>query len=195
MHDNNIFITLLLIIIAAALGYLIATLRAQKKMRELQDSNLKLQTQAEQEHRLYEQKQQALDESKKHFTETFNTLSREALNKNNEAFLQLAQEKLKQFQVEAKGSLAMKEKAIENLVKPIKEALEKTEKQVRQIENERKEAYGALHKHLESLAETQNKLHGETRNLVAALKRPEVRGQWGEMTLKRLAELAGMVEH
>ncbi|MDH5547714.1 MAG: DNA recombination protein RmuC [Gammaproteobacteria bacterium] len=195
MTTSNIVISLLIFAIALALGYLIATLRAQKQLRELQDKNLALQTQVDQEHRLYEQKQQALDESKKHFAETFTSLSRDALNKNNEAFLQLAQEKLKQFQVEAKGSLEMKEKAIENLVKPIKEALEKTEKQVRQIENERKEAYGALNKHLESLAETQNKLQSETRNLVAALKRPEVRGQWGEMTLKRLAELAGMVEH
>jgi DNA recombination protein RmuC len=73
--------------------------------------------------------------------------------------------------------------------------LEKTEQQIRFVEKERKEAYGALHKHLETMAATQANLQSETRNLVKALRRPEVRGQWGEMTLKRLVELAGMVEH
>jgi DNA recombination protein RmuC len=81
------------------------------------------------------------------------------------------------------------------MVKPIREALDKTEKQLRLIENERKEAYGSLTRHLHEMAQTQQLLQGETRNLVKALRRPEVRGQWGEMTLKRLAELAGMVEH
>jgi DNA recombination protein RmuC len=66
---------------------------------------------------------------------------------------------------------------------------------VRLMESERKQAYGALHKHLETLAQTQQLLHGETSKLVTALRRPEVRGQWGELTLKRLAELAGMVEY
>ena len=102
---------------------------------------------------------------------------------------------LKQFHVQAKGDLDLKEKAVENMVRPIREALEKTEQQVRLMEKERKEAYGALHKHLETMTQTQLLLQGETRNLVQALRRPEVRGQWGEMTLKRLAELAGMVEH
>ena len=195
MDSNIVFVSLFIFIIALSLGYLIAGLRHQKQLRQIQDQNLALKTELESERNQFRQKELALEESKKHFAASFNALSRDALNKNNEAFLQLAQEKLTQFQVEAKGSLEMKEKAIENLVKPIKEALEKTERQVHQIERERKEAYGALHKHLETMTETQLKLHGETRNLVAALKRPEVRGQWGEMTLKRLAELAGMVEY
>ncbi|MCH6582396.1 MAG: DNA recombination protein RmuC, partial [Proteobacteria bacterium] len=80
-------------------------------------------------------------------------------------------------------------------MKPIRETLEKAEQQMRLMENERKQAYGALHKHLETLTQTQQTLHSETRNLVQALRRPEVRGQWGEMTLKRLVELAGMVDH
>jgi DNA recombination protein RmuC len=128
-------------------------------------------------------------------TESFSHLSSQALKHNSEEFLKLAQENLKQFQAKAEGDLTQKEKAIENMVKPIKEALEKTEKQIRTMEHERKEAYGALNKHLETMAHTQQVLQGETANLVKALSRPEVRGQWGEMTLKRLAELAGMVEH
>jgi DNA recombination protein RmuC len=127
--------------------------------------------------------------------ETFSHLSSQALKHNNEEFLKLAQENLKQFQTQARGELSQREQAIESLVKPIREALEKTEKQIRVMENERKEAYGALTHHLETMAQTQQALQGETRNLVKALSRPEVRGQWGELTLKRLAELAGMVEH
>ena len=103
-------------------------------------------------------------------------------------------ENLKQFHVKAESDLALREKAVANLVEPIHKALEKTEQQVRELEKERKQAYGSLTKHLETMAESQHMLRGETRHLVQALRRPEVRGQWGEMTLKRLAELAGMVD-
>ena len=102
---------------------------------------------------------------------------------------------MKQFEIKAEDNLNQKEKAIEGLVKPIRDALDKTESEMRRMENERKQAQGALTQHLESIAESHKLLQSETRNLVQALRRPEVRGQWGELTLKRLAELAGMVEH
>jgi len=167
--------------IAFALGWLIARLRAQTLVTELTTTLDIERRQAE--NRLAE------------VEKTFAMLSSEALRQNSNSFLQLAQESLKQFHVQAKGDLDLKEKSVENMVRPIREALEKTEQQVRLMEKERKEAYGALHKHLETMTQTQLLLQGETRNLVQALRRPEVRGQWGEMTLKRLAELAGMVEH
>jgi DNA recombination protein RmuC len=180
--DNTSILTLLLAAaIAGTLGWLIARLRAQRIITELT-------TTLELERRQAENK---LAEVEK----TFALLSGEALRQNSKSFLQLAQESLKQFHVQAKGDLDLKEKSVENMVRPIREALEKTELQVRLMEKERKEAYGALHKHLETMTQTQLLLQGETRNLVQALRRPEVRGQWGEMTLKRLAELAGMVEH
>lgn len=126
---------------------------------------------------------------------TFAALASQALKQSNQSFLQLANETLARFHNEAKGELEKKEKAVEGLVKPIRDALEKTEAQIREIEKDRKEAYGALHSHLQQMATTQQQLQSETRNLVQALRRPEVRGQWGEMTLRRLVELAGMVEH
>ncbi|MHB8536051.1 MAG: DNA recombination protein RmuC [Sulfuricaulis sp.] len=167
--------------LAAAVGWFIAQLRSQKRIAEL-TTTLELERKSAQE------KLAGLEQ-------TFVALSQRALKDNNATFLQLAQESLKQFHVQAKGDLDLKEKAVENLIKPVREALEKTEQQLRIMENERKEAYGSLTKHLETMTQTQQLLQGETRNLVQALRRPEVRGQWGELTLRRLAELAGMVEH
>ena len=88
-----------------------------------------------------------------------------------------------------------REKAIEALVAPIREALDKTEQQIQRIEKERAETFGSLKSSIESVVVGQQALQKETRSLVNALRRPEVRGQWGELTLRRLAELAGMVEH
>ena len=126
---------------------------------------------------------------------TFAALSASALQNNNRAFVELAQQVLGRFQIEAKGDLNLKQQAIADLVKPIREALDKTETQLQQLERERRESHGALNQHLKTLTQTQQELQNETRNLVKALRRPEVRGQWGELTLRRLAELAGMVEH
>jgi len=168
-------------LLAAGVGWFLAHARSQKRLAELATT--------------LELERKAAQEKLANLEQTFATLSNRALRENNAAFLQLAQETLKQFHVQAKGDLDLKEKAVENLIKPVREALEKTEQQLRLMESERKEAYGSLSKHLETMTQTQQLLHGETRNLVQALRRPEVRGQWGEMTLKRLAELAGMVEH
>ena len=178
LHFILIFIGL---IVGGLFGWLLAHLRNQKRITSL-ETTLDLERQAA---------GKALSE----IENTFVNLSNQALKSNNQTFLQLAQEVLKQFHVQAKGELDQKEKGIENLVKPIREALENANKQIQQIEKERKEAYGELHAHLQNMAETQSNLQNETRNLVQALRRPEVRGQWGEMTLKRLAELAGMVAH
>lgn len=162
-------------------GWLLAHARAQRRLTAL-ETTLAL----ERQHAALQE--QSLEKS-------FAALAAGALKSNNQAFLQLAQETLKQFHVQARSDLEQKEKAVEGLVRPIHEALQKTEQQIRAMEQERQTAYGALRQHLETLAQTQQQLQGETRNLVQALRRPEVRGQWGEMTLKRLAELAGMVEY
>ncbi len=174
-------ILLIGIVLGAVLGWLVASLRSSRRLAEL-DTTL-------QHERLSSQEREQAFESR------FVQLSQQALANNHEAFLRLAKETLGQFHIQAKGDLDLKEKAIESLVKPIREALDKTEQQIRKIENERQAAYGALKTHLEGMAQTQQLLQSETRNLVQALRRPEVRGQWGELTLRRLAELAGMVEH
>ena len=182
-------------LIGGLLGALLVYLILQRRISLLDNEKTQLTTTLELERRNHIEKLETLEKARGQLADTFSTLSSQALKHNSEEFLKLAQENLKRFQSQANNDLEKKEKAIEHLIGPIREALEKTERQIHGMEKERKEAYGALHKHLETMAETQANLQSETRSLVQALRRPEVRGQWGELTLKRLAELAGMVEH
>ncbi len=186
-----LFICLLLI----GFGALLAQWRNQRIITALKERNAELGITLQLERRSHAEKIASQRADRVQLNHAFNSLASRALRHNNETFLKLARENLHQFQLQASNELAQKEQAVENLVNPIKEALEKTERQLHQMENERKEAYGALNKHLETLTRSQQMLQDETRNLVQALRRPEVRGQWGELTLKRLVELAGMVEH
>lgn len=186
---------LIAIVIATLIGSLITYIYLQRKLSDLREKNTELSTRLEVEQLNSNEKIEALEKARTQLSDTFTALSSQALKNNNEEFLKLARENLKQYQSQAVNELEKKEKAIEHLLNPIKESLSKTEQQIQSIEKERKESQGALHKHLESMAQTQSVLQDETRKLVTALRRPEVRGQWGEMTLKRLAELAGMVEH
>lgn len=188
-------IILITAVLAAAAGYLFAYIRQQHRNTALREQNIELRTSLDHQKQLQQEQATAYEKTRDQLNEAFAKLSGEALKHNSSEFLKLAQENLKQFQLGAQHELEKKEKNIENLIKPIREALDKTEKQIRDIENERKQHYGSLSKHLESMAQSQSQLQNETRNLVQALRRPEVRGQWGELTLKRLAELAGMVEH
>ena len=180
---------------AAVFGALLAFLFFSGKISRLRNENAKLEISLELERKATDVQYQSMQQMNKQLKDSFNALASEALQSNNSQFLRLAKENLEQFHIKAEGELEKREKAVENLVKPIREALDKTESQVRKMENERMQAHGALTRHLETMAESHRLLQNETRNLVQALRRPEVRGQWGELTLKRLAELAGMVEH
>ena len=137
----------------------------------------------------------ALELASSQLAGTLAELANRSLKSNSETFLRLAEQNLSAQHERARGELSERERAVENLVKPIREALGKTEKQIADIEKARGEAYGSIRSELANMQEHQRALQTETRNLVNALRRPEVRGQWGEMTLRRLAELAGMVEH
>ena len=136
-----------------------------------------------------------LGQARQELAETFQALSGEALKQNNEAFLDLARSSFATLQAEAKGDLAQRQQAIDSLVKPLQDSLHRYDDQLRQLEQSRQAAYGGLDQHLKLLAESQQKLQSETGNLVKALRAPAIRGQWGEITLKRVAELAGMVAH
>ena len=127
--------------------------------------------------------------------ESFSALSADALKSNNASFLDLAKSTLETFQSEAKGDLEARQKAVETLVAPIRESLDKVGAQVEGLERSRQGAYASLTEQVKSLASTQRELQSETGNLVKALRTPNVRGRWGEMQLRRVVEMAGMMAH
>ena len=183
------------LLLGAAIGAVAAAVFFNRRLGRMRDECTRLSTELEFEHKSSAGQQALHEQLNRQFKDIFNAMAADALKDNNTQFLRLAKENLEKLHIKAEGELEKREKAIETLVKPISDALEKTEKQVRKMEADRQQAHGALSKHLETIAESHRILQGETRNLVQALRRPEVRGQWGELTLKRLAELAGMVEH
>src|SRR5258708_17598909 len=125
----------------------------------------------------------------------FKALAADALKSNNSSFLQIAQETLKRFQSEAKGDLDARQKAVSDVITKVRDSLNKVDAQSQQIEKERGQAYGALHAQVQSLITTQKELQSETGNLVRALRTPNVRGRWGEIQLRRVVEIAGMLSY
>jgi DNA recombination protein RmuC len=136
-----------------------------------------------------------LEAMKTEMTDTFNALSSAALKSSSEDFLRLASEHLGKVVAETKGKLGEHQAAINGLIKPLHDELKRYEEQVRLIEESRHKAYGSLEEQLRALASTHEQLQRETSNLVSALKKPQVRGRWGEITLRRVAELSGMSAH
>ncbi len=135
------------------------------------------------------------DEAQRKLTDAFEVLSSKALKSNNESFLQLARVSLEKFQEGARGDLEQRQKAIVDLVGPVRESLDKVDVKLQHLEAARTGAYATLTEQVRSMLDSQNLLRAETGNLVKALRAPAVRGRWGEVQLKRVAELAGMIEH
>lgn len=165
------------------------------QISDLKAQQAQLQTTLNKERQATEEKLAILNEATKKLTDTFDSLSSAALRKNNQTFLELAKTTLEGFQATAAGDLSTRQQAIETLVKPLQESLQRYERQITAIEQERQKAYGSVSEHLRSVVETQKKLQTETGNLVTALRSPVVRGRWGEITLKRVVEMAGMKEY
>lgn len=154
-----------------------------------------LETQLDHERKATREKVAVLDEAQKRFADVFKALSAEALRHNNTSFLELAKSTLEKTQEGARGELEKRQGAIDALVRPMRESLEKVGDKINDLEKARTGAYEALTTQVRLLGETQNYLRSETSNLVRALRSPIVRGRWGEIQLRRVVELAGMVEH
>jgi DNA recombination protein RmuC len=165
------------------------------QLSDLKSNNRELQTLLETERESAREKSNLLQKATENLSDAFKALSADALRSNNQAFLELAKTTLERFQSEAKGDLEQRQRAVENLVAPIKEALEKYDQQIQSIERSRREDYGSLTQHMQSLLISEQRLQQETGNLVKALRTPNVRGRWGEYTLRRVVELAGMAEY
>jgi DNA recombination protein RmuC len=175
----------------------LAATRAE--LPRLQETNTQLRTDAasllatlEHERKSAAEKLAIVDRATEELREAFQALAADALRSNNQSFLQLAKASLERFQGEAKGDLEARQKAVENLVAPIKESLDKVDNQIQQLEKDRSQAYGTLTEQVQSLIGTQKALQAETGNLVKALRTPAVRGRWGEIQLRRVVEIAGM---
>jgi len=154
-----------------------------------------LETQLNAERKASIEKLGLLEDAQTNLSDAFKALSAEALNKNSQNFLSLARETLGHFQETAKGDLDTRHKAIGELVQPLKESLEKVDTKIRELESSRASAYSSLTEQVRHLATSQVQLQTETSKLVNALRSPIVRGRWGEIQLRRVVELAGMLQH
>jgi len=143
----------------------------------------------------FEEQKALIEAMKTEMTDTFNALSSAALKSSSEDFLRLASEHLGKVVADTKGKLGEHQAAMDGMIKPLYETLKRYEEQIRSIEESRHKAYGSLEEQLRALALTHENLQRETSNLVSALRKPQVRGRWGEMQLRRVAELSGMSMH
>jgi len=183
----------------AQLARLDETERLVKEQRELilqlQVENTELKTKIAEERKNIAKQMELLEKARQELSDTFRALSAEALKSNNQSFLTLARSIFENFLKEASQDLTERQKSIDRLVEPIKSSLERVDDRIKELEKARTEAYVSLLEQLKNVGETQKQLHLETANLVKALRMPAVRGRWGEIQLKRVVEIAGMVQY
>ncbi len=193
--NGTLLIGIVAALAAALIGYLLGTLRAARRAEalrgELEGARARIASDEQQRVRSME----ILAQSEAQVRAAIESASRIALDANSETFLKLAREVFGTDQAKAHASLKEREVAIAQLLEPIKESLRKQEEQAQSIVREHRESAGKISGQIENLVNVQALLQRETRNLSTALRRPEVRGRWGEITLRRVVELAGLSEH
>lgn len=164
------------------------------EVSQLREERASIESRANAEREAAAEKLALLDKAQSQLSDAFKALSSEALRSNNKSFVELAQETLKTFHEQARGDLDKRQQAIDELVKPVRESLEKVDEKIQLMEKSRVGAYEGLTEQVRGLLETQNRLQQVAGNLVQALGTPRVRGRWGEIQLRRVVELAGMLE-
>ena len=168
---------------------------AQAEHAQLRQQLAQTETQLVEERKAAVEKLALLGEAQGKLSDAFKALSAEALKSNNATFLNLANATLEKFQEGARHDLEKRQTAIDQLVKPVQETLQKFDVKIGEIEKSRIEAYGGLKQEVTTLKDVQLRLRDETSNLVRALGTPRVRGRWGELQLRRVIEVSGMLEH
>ena len=161
-------------------------------LSEEHSARVKAETERQELSQRLEDEKRLLREAQEKLTDTFRALATAALEGSQTTFLALARETFDKVLAEAKGELGKKEEAIRGLVSPLADSLKSFDDHVRRLETTRQQAYTSLESHLTLLAGAQERLQRETANLVTALRTPRVRGRWGELTLRRVVELAGL---
>ena len=167
----------------------------QRQLSEKRQRLAALEAQYASEQKSAEEKLALLEQARNQLKESFQALSSEALSKNNESFLNLAKTTLEKYQEGAKGDLDKRQEAINKTVEPVGIALKTFNERVEKIEERRTQTDASLKQQLQQLAESQVQLSKTTGSLVQALRAPQVRGQWGEMQLRRTVEMAGMINY
>ena len=173
---------------ASALGVLVGWLASRP-------AHTRLVTELDRERAVHAERLRTYQEAETSLRAAFRSLSLEALERNNRAFLDLAEVRLREARSEATTDIDARKRAIEDLLTPLRSTLEKVDVEIRESERRRVESGAELLQRIASLDSVGQNLRSETARLVDALKRPGVRGRWGELQLKRVVELAGMVEH
>ncbi len=164
-------------------------------VRELHKKLTGYHTTLMKERKQAEEKLALLEQAEKKLSDAFKALASDALKTNNQSFLELAKSNFEKHHETAKGDLDKRQQAIDGLVKPVKESLEKVDAKIQALEKARQGAYSGLTEQIKFLTDGQTQLRNETANLVQALRTPNVRGRWGEIQLHRVVEMAGMVDH
>ncbi|HEU5174328.1 MAG TPA: DNA recombination protein RmuC [Gemmatimonadaceae bacterium] len=187
--------TIAALALGAVLGWLAGAARASAAARESAAKLAAAEARLDAERRGTEEKLAAMRDAEMRLTESFQLLSGNALRQNNEAFLQLAQSQFANLQQLTTADLEARHRAIGELVLPLRQTLEKVDGKLQQVEKERVGAYEMLIEQVRSMGEGQRQLAERTQKLVDSLRSPTVRGRWGEIQLKRVCEMAGMVDH
>jgi len=169
--------------------------RLQQAHTDVVAAKARLESALEMERKTSNEKMDLVTRASEELRNAFKAMASDALKSNNQSFLVLAQERLERFQTEARGDLESRQKAVAEMVAPVRESLNKVDTQIQQLEIERGKAYSALYTQVQSLITTQKELQSETGNLVRALRTPNVRGRWGEIQLRRVVEIAGMLSY
>jgi DNA recombination protein RmuC len=200
LHNNLPLLTLILLFSTALLlgalgGWLSGRRQGRRQLNEIGRQLDRSNAQLEAERNATREKIEFLKENQQLSEKNFQAISAQALSSNNRSFLDLAKTTLENYQQQAKGDLGMRHAAIEQLVRPLQDSLLKVDSKIEALEKSRTDAYARLDEQLKSLVSSQGKLEQETGNLVRALRNPSVRGRWGEIQLRKVVEMAGMVSY
>lgn len=179
----------------ALLGFLLGWLLAARRLAEVREARARLEASLESERKAATEKLQLLEEAEKQLREAFSALSSDALKANQTSFLELAKSTMEQLQKNAVEDLENRRKAVDELVRPLEESMKRVDVKLQDVEKQRTDAYAALRQQVETMTLSQASLKEETTRLVQALKAPTGGGQWGEIQLRRVVEMAGMLDH
>jgi DNA recombination protein RmuC len=195
MGVAGVLLAALALAAGVVIGLLVGRARGEAATRSAREEAARLEATLAAERAAAAQRARAEAESELRLREAFSALAGDALRRNNEAFAELAAAKLATAKANADGDLAQRQQAIEGMVGPLRESLERVQHQLNSVERDRAGSYSKLLEQVSMMRTTSEQLQKETTQLVTALRAPQVRGRWGEMQLERAVEAAGMTEH